>query len=87
MKAVVVHSLTEVFPAIPYGWNPATRQIEDEEEEVETPKTIIDGFEIEDIIEDEEPLFVSREDPVTMPDYSGKRPRILDIFSLLLLFR
>ena len=80
MKAVVVHSLTEVFPAIPYGWNPATRQIEDEEEEVETPKTIIDGFEIEDIIEDEEPLFVSREDPVTMPDYSGKKPPIIDIF-------
>ena len=40
-------------------------------EEEEKPKIIIDGFEIETVIEDEEPLFVSREDPVTMPDYSG----------------
>ena len=30
MKAVVVHSLTEVFPAIPAGWNPSTREMEDE---------------------------------------------------------
>ena len=30
MKAVVVHSLTEVFPAIPAGWNPSTREIEDQ---------------------------------------------------------
>ena len=36
----------------------------------------MDGFEIEEIIDDEEPLFVSREDPVTMPDYSGKKPLV-----------
>ena len=56
-------------------------------EEEEKPKIIIDGFEIETVIEDEEPLFVSREDPVTMPDYSGKRPRIMDILCLLPFFR
>ena len=50
----------------------------------EKPKTIIDGFEVEDIWDDEEPLFVSREDPVTMPDYSGKRPPIMVTFCLLL---
>ena len=43
------------------------------QEPKETPKTIILGFEIEEIYEDEEPLFVSREDPVTMPDYTGER--------------
>lgn len=32
MKGIKMHSLTEVFPAIPEGWNPATRQIEEEEE-------------------------------------------------------
>ena len=37
---------------------------------------MMDGFEIEEIIDDEEPLFVSREDPVTMPDYSGKKPLV-----------
>ena len=30
IKAVAVISLTEVFPAIPEGWNPRTREIEDE---------------------------------------------------------
>ena len=30
MKGIKMHSLTEVFPAIPEGWNPATRQIEEE---------------------------------------------------------
>ena len=30
MKPVVVCSLEEVFPAVPEGWNPRTREIEDE---------------------------------------------------------
>ena len=30
MKPVVVRSLEEVFPAVPEGWNPRTREIEDE---------------------------------------------------------
>ena len=42
----------------------------------ETLISMMDGFEIEEIIDDEEPLFVSREDPVTMPDYSGKKPLV-----------
>jgi len=64
----VLYCLTEEFPRKPPGWNPATREIEDEDTE-EKPNIILDG--IEEIIDDEEPLFVSREDPVTMPDYSG----------------
>ena len=31
MKGIRIYSLEEVFPAIPEGWNPATRQIEEEE--------------------------------------------------------
>ena len=30
LKPYVAHSVDEVFPAIPQGWNPATRQFEDE---------------------------------------------------------
>ena len=30
MKGVLVYSLTEEFPRKPEGWNPATREIEDE---------------------------------------------------------
>ena len=30
MKGIRMYSLEEVFPAIPEGWNPATRQIEEE---------------------------------------------------------
>ena len=44
--------------------------------------SMMDGFEIEEIVDDEEPLFVSREDPMIMPDYSGKKPLVLSwIFS------
>ena len=53
----------------------------------ETLISMMDGFEIEEIVDDEEPLFVSREDPVTMPDYSGKKPPIIDIFCSSPLFR
>ena len=55
----------------------------------ETLISMMDGFEIEEIIDDEEPLFVSREDPVIMPDYSGKKPLVLimDIFCSLPWFR
>jgi len=43
-------------------------EVEDEEE-----KLIIDGFEIENNYDvDEEPLLVSREEPVSIPDHSGK---------------
>ena len=34
-----------------------------------------DGFQIEIVWDDEEPLFVSREEELTMPDYSGKSGR------------
>ena len=70
MKGVLGPTLTEEFLKKPDGWNPATREIEEEVIE-EKPPTIIDGFEIGDIWDDEEPLFVSWEDPVTMPDYSS----------------
>ena len=51
--------------------------------------SMMDGFEIEEIVDDEEPLFVSREDPVIMPDYSGKKPLVLimDIFCSLPWYR
>ena len=34
-----------------------------------------DGFLIESVWDDEEPLFVSREEEVVMPDYSGARAK------------
>ena len=45
--------------------------MQSEEEEEEEPPIYIDGFLIESVWEEEEPLFVSRDEEVVMPDYSG----------------
>ena len=45
--------------------------MQSEEEEEEEPPIYIDGFLIESVREEEEPLFVSRDEEVVMPDYSG----------------
>ena len=62
-----------IFPEVPEDYDPRGEQREIVPPQPETPAVEIDGFNIsyeED--EDEEPLFVTREDPVTMPDYDGK---------------
>lgn len=67
------------FPDIPEGFDPngEIREVVDWDEETEEEKIaskwIIDGLEIQDDLDsDEEPLMVSREDPYTMTDYSGR---------------
>ena len=64
------NDLYGVWPEPPEGFNPATREILEQEEE-EEPQIYVDGFLIETVWEDEEPVFVSREEEVVMPDYSG----------------
>ena len=62
-----------IFPEIPDGYDPNgnTREIHPPEEKI--PFVVIDGFMISnEVDEDEEPIFCSREEPQEMPDYSGK---------------
>ena len=62
-----------IFPEIPDGYDPNsnTRDIYPPEEK--GPVVVIDGFVItNEVDEDEEPIFCSREEPQEMPDYSGK---------------
>eukprot|EP00090_Calanus_glacialis_P005912 TRINITY_DN14623_c0_g1_i1.p1 TRINITY_DN14623_c0_g1~~TRINITY_DN14623_c0_g1_i1.p1 ORF type:complete len:1245 (-),score=218.85 TRINITY_DN14623_c0_g1_i1:73-3807(-) len=76
--AVIVRKrqLNWIWPDIPEGFDPngEDRLITLEEDvENEEDKLIIDGFEIENNYdEDEEPLLVSRDEPVSIPDHSGK---------------
>ena len=69
-----------IFPEVPDDYNPRGCQREIIPScaiEPEAAKVEIDGFVItNEVDEDEEPLFVSREeDPLTMPDYEGKSGR------------
>jgi len=67
-----------IWPEIPDGFDPngEERVVTLEESEIDENKKealIIDGFEIENNYdEDEEPLFVSRDEPVNIPDHGGK---------------
>jgi len=65
-----------IWPEIPEGFDPNGEErvitLEEQAEE-EEEKLIVDGFEIENNYDiDEEPLLVSRDEPVTIPDHSGK---------------
>lgn len=79
LDAVLVrkNDLYGVWPEPPDGFNPATREIIEpiEEEEEEEAPVYQDGFLIESVWDDEEPLFVSREEEIVMPDYSGARAK------------
>ena len=71
MKAITTRrDNTEVFPAVPVGFNPVTREIEEFREE--EPVTTSDGFVVKVKIDDEEPLFVSQDEETFMPNYSGE---------------
>ena len=62
-----------IFPEIPDGYDPnsATREIFPAEEQSHFVE--IDGFKItNELDEDEEPIFCSKEEPQVMPDYSGQ---------------
>jgi len=62
-----------IFPEIPDGYDPnsATREIFPAEEQSHFVE--IDGFKItNELDEDEEPIFCSREEHQVMPDYSGQ---------------
>ena len=76
--AVIVRKrqINWIWPEVPDGFDPNGEErvitLEEEPEEDEE-KLIIDGFEIENNYDvDEEPLLVSRDEPVSIPDYSGK---------------
>lgn len=62
-----------IFPEIPEGWDPRGDTREITPPQPEPAKVIIDGFEIvNEVDEDVEPLFVTRDDPLVLPDYDGK---------------
>ena len=63
-----------IFPEVPELYDPRGDQREIFPKQEELDKIEIDGFQIcNEVDDDEEPLFVSRDDlPVNMPDYSGK---------------
>ena len=54
-----------IFPEVPEGWNPRGETREITPPQPEPAKVIIDGFEItNEVDEDVEPLFVTRDDPL-----------------------
>ena len=54
-----------IFPEIPEGWNPRGETREITPAQVEPSKVVIDGFEITNEVDEEvEPLFVTRDDPL-----------------------
>ena len=54
-----------IFPEIPEGWDPRGETREITPAQVEPSKVVIDGFEItNEVDEDVEPLFVTRDDPL-----------------------
>ena len=62
-----------IFPEVPEGFDPNSNVREIFPEDEKNPVVEIDGFQItNEIDEDEEPIFCSREDPLVMPDYSNK---------------
>eukprot|EP00092_Neocalanus_flemingeri_P014776 GFUD01015946.1.p1 GENE.GFUD01015946.1~~GFUD01015946.1.p1 ORF type:complete len:1168 (+),score=214.68 GFUD01015946.1:221-3505(+) len=77
--AVIVRKrqLDWIWPEIPDGHDPNGEErfvtIEENENDEDKAGLVIDGFEIENNYDvDEEPLLVSRDDPVNIPDNSGK---------------
>ena len=63
-----------IFPEIPEGWDPRGDTREITPPQPEPAKVIIDGFEIvNEVDEDVEPLFVTRDDPlVSSRIYNGQ---------------
>ena len=62
-----------IFPEVPEGYDPNGNVREIIPEDEKNPVVEIDGFQItNEIDEDEEPIFCSREDPLIMPDYTNK---------------
>ena len=54
-----------IFPEIPEDWDPRGETREITPTQVESSKVVIDGFEItNEVDEDVEPLFVTRDDPL-----------------------
>ena len=54
-----------IFPEVPEGWNPRGETREITPPQPEPAKVVIDGFEIiNEVDEDVEPLFVTRDDPL-----------------------
>jgi len=74
-RMAVIHKRKSywIFPEVPEKYDPRGEQREIFLEEEEPAKVVIDGFEISNEIDvDEEPMFVSRDDPLVMPDYAGQ---------------
>ena len=62
-----------VFSEAPEDWDPRGEVREITPPQPEPARVVIDGFEIvNEVDEDVEPLFVTRDDPLVMPDYDGK---------------
>ena len=76
-RANIVHykkrNVDWIFPEAPEGWDPRGEVREITPPQPEPARVVIDGFEIvNEVDEDVEPLFVTRDDPLVMPDYDGK---------------